>query len=145
MSGPGYDAYRKVDVETASQEKLIVMLLTGAMKFAREAKQSMAAGDIGETHTFLVKAQDILSELRSALNMDAGEVAQNLDRVYEYLHHLLVSANVEKRPEPIDECVRHLEGLRATWQEAFDHVAQNEDGATATHNQHGHTIMNVEG
>lgn len=145
MATSGYNAYRHVDIQTASQEKLIVMLFNGAIKRASDAKKAMAEQDIAKTHEHLTRAQDIIAELRSALNMETGEVAQNLDRVYEYLYHLLVAANVNKTPETIDECVRHLERLRDTWQELFDSMAQGETDTPAAHNQHGHTIMNFEG
>jgi len=140
------NAYRRVDVETASQGKLIVMLFNGAIQRAEDAKRKIAADDRKGAHEQLVRAQDILSELRGALNPNAGEVAANLDRSYEYLIHLLVTANIQKDTAPIDECVGLMASVRDTWEEVFSQVAAEESvELPAAVNQHGASVMNLEG
>lgn len=143
-----YDAYRRVDIETTSQGKLIVMLFNGAIVRAEEARKALSAGDKVAVHERLLKAQNIVAELRSALNMNAGEVAHNLDSVYEYAHHLLVQANVHKEAKLIEQALRVLVEMRNTWQELFDKVA-NEQSDSIPHppriNQHGASVLNYEG
>ena len=145
-SSAAYNAYKRVDIETASQGKLIVMLLNGAILKAEEAKKHMAAWRPEKVHDCLIRAQDIVAELRSALNMGAGEVATNLDRSYEYFQHLLIMANVRKDPGPIDECVVLMTTIRETWEEVFSKLAQ-EEGPTPEPqiNRHGAAVMNLEG
>ena len=54
------------------------------------------------------------------LDMDtAGEVGENLYRLYEYLHHRLIQANIKKDIEIVDEVLGHLRGLKQTWEEAI--------------------------
>lgn len=139
-------AYRRIDVQTASQGKLIVMMFNGAIQRAEEAKRAIKNGDGPAAHNSLLVAQDIVSELRGALNMDAGELAENLDRTYEYFHHLLVTANIKKDSAPLDECVRHMASMRDTWSELFEQVDKDEilDAPPAI-NQHGASVMNLEG
>lgn len=142
----GLNAYKQVDVETASQGKLIVMLLNGAVQRAEEGRRAIEAEDLQGTHLHLIRAQDIIAELRAALNMDAGEIAQQLDRTYEYLHHLLVQANIQKDTAPIDECVEHLRGLRDTWEDVFRQVdAENPASDAPRINPHGNSVINVQG
>ena len=139
-------AYTKVDIETTSQGKLIVMLFNGAIKRAEEAKRQLERGDRQSVHNNLIRAQDILGELRGALNMRAGEIAENLDRIYEYMQHLLVQANIKKEPTHIDECVGLLSEMRDTWRELFDRLAREEDaGRKPEINQHGASMLNVQG
>jgi len=139
-------AYTKVDVETASQGKLIVMLFNGAIKRAEEARRQIQAGNTESVHNNLVRAQDILAELRGALNMKAGPIAKDLDRLYEYFQHLLIQANIHKRLEPIGECVELMTQLRDTWQELFDTVAREKPTHKAPPiNQHGHAMINIQG
>ena len=139
-------AYKRVDVETTSQGKLIVLLFNGAIQRAEEAKRHIAAGSIEHVHNNLIRAQEILGELRSALDMKTGAIAQNLDRIYEYLQHLLITANLRKSVEPIEECLGHLTVLRDTWKEAFDKLAKEGQTATAAvMNQHGASLMNLMG
>ena len=146
MSGAGSAAYRRVEIETASPAKLVVMLYNGAIRDSEEARAALAEKDGARAHRHLLRAQDIVTELRSALDMGAGEISQNLDRVYDYLYRLLVRANVQKDTAPVEECIAHLRGLRDAWEDVFLRVAREEGGAAgATHNQHGHSVLNFEG
>jgi flagellar protein FliS len=138
-------AYTKVDVETASQGKLIVMLFNGAIKRAEEAKRQLEKGKRQEVHNNLIRAQDILAELRGALDMKTGEIARNLDRLYEYMQHLLVQANIHKKSEPIDECVEHMTALRDTWDEVFRGINKTQAPKPAQSNQHGSSVLNLRG
>jgi len=142
-----YQAYRKVDIETASQGKLIVMLFNGAIQRAEEAKRMIEKGRIDGVHNNLVRAQEIIAELRNALNMQmGGDIAQNLDRLYEYFQHLLIKANIRKNTEPIDECIGFMVSLRNTWQELFATLAKDQPVKTPVAiNQHGAGIINVQG
>lgn len=145
-SAASYNVYKRVDIETASQGKLIVMLLNGAILKAEEAKQLMGESSPDKVHACLIRAQDIVAELRSALNMGAGEVAENLDRSYESFQHLLTMANVRKDPGPIDECVGLMTTIRDTWEEVFAKEAQAEGPKPEPQiNRHGSAVMNLEG
>ena len=141
-----FSEYTRVDVETASQGKLIVMLFNGAIKRAEEAKRQLDRGSKQGVHNNLIRAQDILAELRGALNMQAGSIAENLDRVYEYFQHLLITANVRKDAQPIDECIRLMTDMRDVWQELFLSLAKEERPEPApASNQHGAALLNLQG
>ena len=140
------NAYTRVDVETASQGKIIVMLFNGAIKRAEEAKRQMERGDRQSVHNNLIRAQEIIAELRGALNMKAGDIAVNLDRIYEYFQHLLITANIKKDPAPIDLAVEMMGDMRDTWQELFDRLAREDQTRSApVINQHGATMLNMQG
>ena len=68
-------AYRRIDVETTSQGKLIVMLFNGAIQRSEEARRQIERGRFDSVHNNLVRAQEIVGELRRALNMNAGPLA----------------------------------------------------------------------
>ena len=137
--------YTTVDVETASQGKLIVMLFNGAIKRAEEAKRQLEKGKNEAVHNNLIRAQEIVAELRSSLDMRHGDVARNLDRLYEYFQHLLITANIRKTAAPIDECIGLMTGLRDTWQEAFRQVSEQQTGDAPRINQHGAAVLNLQG
>ncbi len=143
-----YKAYKQVDIETASQGKLIVMLFNGAIQRSSEATRLMEnGGTIADIHNNLIRAQDIITELRGALDLaGGGEIAGNLDRSYEYMHHLLVQANVNKDTDALAECIELMTVMRDTWQEVFDTTSKDEGHqSTPTINQHGSTLMNLKG
>lgn len=137
--------YTTVDVETASQGKLIVMLFNGAIKRAEEAKRQLGKGKNESVHHNLIRAQEIIAELRSSLDMRHGEIAKSLDRLYEYFQHLLVTANIKKTAAPIDECIGLMAGMRDTWQEAFRQAAETGLVETPQINQHGAAVLNLQG
>lgn len=139
------NAYTKVDVETASQGKLVVMLFNGAIKRAEEAKRQMENGKNEGVHNNLIRAQEIIAELRASLDMKHGEIAKNLDRLYEYFQHLLIQANIKKADAPIDECIDLMIGMRDTWQEAFRNAAAAQPNAIPQINQHGAALLNLQG
>lgn len=114
-----YEQYRQTQVQTAKPEQLLLMLYDGAIGFLKKAKTAIENKDITEAHTFLIKTQDIIIELMVSLNMEVGEIAMNLFRLYEYMHYRLVEANVNKDVKPIDEVLRMLQDLRDTWDMAI--------------------------
>jgi flagellar secretion chaperone FliS len=146
-SGASYDAYKTVDIETASQGKLIIMLLNGAIQRAEEAKRQIEKGSCESVHKNLIRAQDIIAELRNALNMQAGDVVDNLDRIYEYIQHLLIKANISKQAGPIDECVDHMTRIRDAWQEVFASLAAEQDSVPKPPklNQSGASVLDFQG
>ncbi|HRK33929.1 MAG TPA: flagellar export chaperone FliS [Candidatus Hydrogenedentes bacterium] len=144
-SAASYGAYKRVDVETASQGKIVVMLFNGAIQRAEEAKRQLSKGRTEGVHNNLIRAQDIVGELRSALNMKAA-IAKQLDRIYEYFQHLLITANVKKECGPLEEVIAHLTGMRDTWHEAFNRVAKEQGGAQpAPVVSHGASVINIQG
>ena len=140
-----YSAYKRVDVETASQGKLVVMLFNGAIQRAEEGRRQLAKGRTEGVHNNLLRAQDIVAELRSALDMKV-EIAKQLDRVYEYLQHLLIKANIRKESSPLDEVIVHLTAMRNTWQEAFSRSGEEQSAEGQKRaNARGATLINVQG
>lgn len=137
--------YTTVDVETASQGKLVIMLFNGAIKRAEEAKRQLGKGKNEAVHNNLIRAQEIIAELRSSLDMKHGEVARNLDRLYEYFQHLLITANIKKTEAPIDECVQLMSNMRDTWQEAFRQASEQQPAEAPRINQHGAAVLNLQG
>ena len=108
--------YRQSQVETASPAQLVVMLYDGAIRFLTIAREKMVSGEIELRHANLIKAQNIVAELLSSLNhREGGEIADNLQRVYTYMHGQLVEANVNDKPEPIDDVLALLRDLRESW------------------------------
>lgn len=113
------ERYLQVQVQTATPEMLITMLMDGAVRFLRQAKTHLAAGRVEATHRAVIRAQDIVAELNAALDMEkGGEVAAQLRRTYEMLLSRLVDANARKDPALLDQLIGHLLDLRRAWVEA---------------------------
>ncbi|HHT73222.1 MAG TPA: flagellar export chaperone FliS [Firmicutes bacterium] len=117
MSVNAYQVYRQTQVNTASQGELILMLFDGAIRFANQAQELIAEGDLEGANGKLIRAQDIMTELMVSLDMDQGEIAQNLYQLYDYIHDCLLRANIRKDVGLIEQAVRLLAELRDTWRQ----------------------------
>lgn len=110
-----YQTYQQNQVQTLSQEKLVLMLYEGAIKFTVQGKEACEKKDIEKTNYYLGRTQAILAELMANLNRDVGQVAENLFALYEYMYRRLVEANVKKDIVPMEEVAGMLRELRDTW------------------------------
>jgi len=109
------NTYLQQQVSTISKEKLVLMLYDGEIKFLKKALEAIAAKNIQEAHYNILRAQDILMGLMSGLNMSAGQIAENLFNLYEYMHSRLVEANISKDTSIIEEVLAMVIDLRNTW------------------------------
>lgn len=117
----GVNAYAKVGLETgvsaASPHKLIVMLYDGALVSILNAVAGMKSGNVAVKGAAISKAINIVDNgLRAALDKKVGgEIAQNLDALYEYISARLFKANLENDPAILDEAHALLSDLRDAW------------------------------
>ncbi len=114
-----YDAYKDTEIQTANQGKLIVMLYDGAIRFLRVAQDNLNPRTYDVANTNIIKAQDIITELMLSLNMEGGEVAQNLFNLYAYMKKRLLEANMAKDSAVIDEVIKLIEPLKSAWEEVL--------------------------
>lgn len=113
-----YAQYKNSKILTASPAELTLMLYEGAIKFCNIAITAIEQKDIEKAHTNIVKTQRIIEHFRLTLDMKYP-VAQDFDRVYEYLARRLVQANVKKDKEILEEVLEHLHSMRDTWKEVM--------------------------
>lgn len=115
-----YNAYKNNSVNYASKEQLLLMLLDGAVKFAKMARQAILDKDIVRSHENLVKTQDIFTELMITIDQNAGEWAVNMYKIYDFIKEKLFDANLKKDVKVLDEVMPLIEEVRNTWQEAYE-------------------------
>ncbi|MCW5933023.1 MAG: flagellar export chaperone FliS [Fimbriimonadia bacterium] len=116
--------YLETAVETAHPTRLIVMLYDGAIRFLCQAEEAMLIPDYEKQNHFIVKAQRIVAELMSSLNLqEGGEVAENLLQIYAYLYNQLVEANLNDQRETLE----HVRHLLSELREAWDTIASQEE------------------
>ncbi len=112
-----YQQYRSTQVQTATPERLVVMLYDGALANAEQGIKALEVKDWEKAHRLIGKAQEMVVELMAALNLDTGEIARNLYKIYEYVRGRLVEANVRKEPAPLREVITLLGELKEAWVE----------------------------
>ena len=103
-------------VEQANGHELIRLLLETLSVRINEAKSCIQQGDISEKITRLTKALNILDGLRMSLNIEeGGEIAANLDDLYDYMQRQLVQANAHNDIDILDEVKGLVEEIKSAW------------------------------
>lgn len=123
MRKAALNAYGKQDlaaqVEAASPHRLIVMLFDGAIKACNLAKLHMRNGAIADKGMAITKAIAIIQEgLRLSLDKEVGgELAANLDALYDYMGRMLLQANLHNDEAKLDEVTTLLSELKESWEQ----------------------------
>lgn len=111
-------AYMGNSVQTASPEKLLVMLYDRLLLDLQRAEEAGRDGLHDEASRQLLHAQDIVIELRSALRTELWEGGDRLAAIYEFLQVNLVKANVSRDPALTATCRNLVSPLAQAWREA---------------------------
>ena len=121
-------SYKTISLETAPPGQLVLMLFDGAIKFLERAKLGFGIEDpveMNETvHNNITRAQDIINELNSTLNMDqGGEVAVVLRDLYVYLDNRLFESNIRKESQGVQEVIDRLSTVQEGWSKMLEQEA----------------------
>lgn len=120
MQATAYQNYKRQEVEGATKGKIVVLLFEGAIKFLKIANKNIDEKDVQGAHNNIVKAENILYELMSTLNMDAGEISVNLMKLYDFMIWQLIEANRDKDKNKIDSVIELIEPLKNAWKEIVE-------------------------
>ena len=115
-------SYHTLDVQTsvdsADPHRLVEMLYDGAIVQVAKARLALTRQDITAKCEATSRAIRIVDEgLKAALDKRAGEVADNLDALYDYVSRILVRANMKDDDTLYAEAEKLLGDLRAAWRE----------------------------
>lgn len=117
-----YARYRQIETETADGLDLVIMLYRGAIRMLGQAEEAITTGQTSDAHNWLLRVQEIINELSLTLNLDAGEIAVNLSRLYDYMNERLIEANISKDREPVLEVRGLLNELLDAWLDTRENV-----------------------
>lgn len=116
-------AYQAQSILTASPGQLILLMYDGALRFMAQARAAFDQPEetprrIEHINTALLRAQAIIGELRANLDFKSGgEIAVNLDRLYDYHLRRLYECNIRKSEIPLIEVEGLVRELRNGWAE----------------------------
>lgn len=114
--------YRSYQAETAGPEERVVLLYDGARRFTDQALQGLRSGNYEAVSLYTGKAQRILEEFLTTLNFDAGEIAENLAKLYEYWIWRLSQGLIHKDEAAFAEVSAALMEMHDAWAEAAKKV-----------------------
>lgn len=122
-----HQKYKQTSVQSASREKLLLMLYEGAIRFVKQAMIAIDQKDIAGRGMNIGRAFDIINELNNTLNHEAGgEIAANLEQLYMFICEQLTKSNATGQKKPLEDSVRVLETLYSGWVEAIEKLKREE-------------------
>ena len=116
-------AYQRINVETSmhtiDQHQLVSLLLEGLLQAVATARGALARGDVTTKCSNITKAVRILEEgLMTSLDQEAGgDIAANLEAVYDYSVRRLIQANARNDDAMLQEVYRLIEPISQAWKE----------------------------
>lgn len=113
----------QVQVLDASPHRLIQMLMEGGLTRLAQAKGAIERGQLTLKGDVLGKAIAIIGGLRSSLDLqNGGELAHNLDSLYDYMIRRLSRANSSNDPALVEEVSSLLREIKSGWDGIADQI-----------------------
>lgn len=104
-------------VTDADPHRLVLMLLEGVISKIAIVKGLMMRKETAKKGELIGQAIAIVSSLKTSLNKEAGgELAENLDNLYEYIEHRLLTSNLKNDITILDEVSKLLHEIKAGWE-----------------------------
>lgn len=116
--------YLEAKIRTANSAQLHLMLLDGAIRFAREAEKGVLRSDEIAYQTPLLKAMDIVEELLAGVRHSTDELNEKLAQLYTFVYMRLTSVYVGGDRRLIGEALQILDVQRETWRLAVAQLAE---------------------
>ena len=120
-SNSAINAYQQLNtegnVEVADSHGLISMLFNALLLKLKIVRGYIDKQQVNEKVLVVNKCLDILDGLRSSLNKeDGGEIAENLDDIYDYMQRRLVEANMQNDNRIVSEVESLLKEISEAWE-----------------------------
>ena len=114
-------AYQQVNTQTsvtdADPHRLIQLLLNGALERINMAKGRIEAKDYAGKGNLISKTMEIVGALKGSLDFEqGGELAGNLEALYDYIERGLLEASVRNDPEKLEEMADLLRTIKSGWE-----------------------------
>ena len=95
------------------------MLYEGAINHVKKAQDCIDKKDTAGKGRHIVKAHDIINELTNTLDFEVGgDIARNLERLYNFTVEQLIKANIEGSKDKLQFVQKTLEDLLGAWRVA---------------------------
>jgi flagellar protein FliS len=121
MNKNAYQKYKTTSVQSASREKILLMLYEGAIKFTKLAIKAAEEKKIADRGMNIGRAFDIVMELNNTLDHKVGgQIASQLEQLYMFMMEQYTKGNITGDPEPLRANLKLLNTLYDGWLQAIE-------------------------
>lgn len=122
-----YQKYKTTSIQSASREKLLLMMYEGAIKFTKLAIAAADEKRIADRGMYIGRAYDVVMELNNTLDHKVGgDISKNLEQLYMFMTDQFTKANISGSSEPLKDVLKILETLYDGWQKAVELIKKNQ-------------------
>lgn len=125
MSTDTATAYLRTQVTTASPEQLRLMLLDGAIRFARQGREGLVNSNHEAVYEGFSRARNIVLELTNTKPDIDPTLRSRIQGLYTFIYMQLVDASFEREMAKADKAIELLEYERETWVLAMQRAAEH--------------------
>ncbi len=126
MSKNVYQKYKQTSVQSASREKILLMLYEGAIKFTKLAIKATQEKKIADRGINIGRAFDIVMELNNTLDHKiGGEIASQLEQLYMFMMEQYTKANIHADEGPLQTNLKLLQTLYDGWVQAVEKLKKD--------------------
>jgi flagellar protein FliS len=123
--------YAQAQSETASPERLMVLLFDAGLRHMHTAANALDQGRSWEAEPSLTRAGEIVSELIATLDPSKGapDLCDTLSDVYRFVNGRLLEASVQRDPKKARDAARVFAPIAEGFREAVARMQAEQGGA----------------
>ena len=112
-----YRAVNAYGAANGDRLQLILRMMNGAMDRIVTARGHMSRNEVAPKGEAIGKAIGLIDGLRTSLDRErGGDVARNLESLYDYMMRRLVEANLKNDERRLEEVAGLLDEVRSGWE-----------------------------
>ncbi len=128
-----HEIYLETQVMTATPQRLRLMLVEAAIRWARLTLDRWSANQQTEALESLERCRAIISELLAGVTEDGTVLVEKVAGIYVFLFTALTEAQHTRKATTVEAVIRVLEEERQTWLQLCEKLGESPTpGAAAT-------------
>lgn len=113
-------AYLETQILTATPQKLRLMLIEGALRFAQRALDAFATGNREQSSEALGRCREIVSELLVSIRPQPVQLNRVSQEIYAFILRQVAEAELMHDEIRLRDAIRILKEERETWQQVCE-------------------------
>ncbi len=138
MDAATREQYLSSQIFTASPERLHLMLIDGAIRFARQLREALTASDQETATSVGERCRNVLSEMLLCVERDGNDASKRLRSIYTFLIRQVADAQIRRHTESVDGVLDVLAIERDTWAKMCEQLGPREYRRDAAPNDATH-------